>query len=376
MKRLHNMTLEEMLILKSENLRFLLNDTAHKTGKDCWLYAPKNTESKVCIVAHIDTVFDDGFSKWGNRTWNTTTKKWDTITAINPPKRVFHDRQKGVYWSPDGLGADDRAGVFAGFHLFKHIPEKHRPFLLLTDYEEVGGKGAKEVFKAFPELQDVTMFIELDRQGADDIVTYQDEGQDFIEYLEGFGFTESSGSYSDVSTFCPEFMICGANLSIGYYRQHSEEEYLIESELWATVEKVKKICADNSQVWVMPEKKPFTSAHGYGNYSGYAGYSSNLLGTASNDLPYVCPECHINLTIREVEEDEMCPYCYTEVTNKNNDAVTAELDNTEDCLYCGKTLWPEEIKKDKDGDVCCEACLNFYSVGNRGDTVKTALRGI
>ena len=41
------------------------------------------------LVAHVDTVFPE------------------------PPEDIYYDREKGVMWSPQGLGADDRAGVFA-----------------------------------------------------------------------------------------------------------------------------------------------------------------------------------------------------------------------------------------------------------------------
>lgn len=352
MKRLNKMTLENLLTIKSEPLRTLLDETAHETGKDCWLYKPVNTQSKVCIVAHIDTVFDDDFSRYqtwsSGKQWNSTTKQWEEKEIVSKPRRVFHDEKKGVFWSPDGLGADDRAGMFAGLHLFNTIPEEHRPFLLLTDYEEVGGVGAKEVYRAFQsDLQDVTMFIELDRQGADDIVTYQDEGKDFIEYLEGFGFSEAFGSYSDISTFCPEFMICGANLSIGYYRQHTKEEYLIESELWATVEKVKKICADNSKVWVMPEKV---------SYLPVSSYEQNRRGIPS----FECPECGTFLTLSEVC-DGLCPFCYTEIDIQDGKAVAVEENaplevDYINCSYCSTTIFPEDFRNDDEGWPICLQC--------------------
>ena len=43
----------------------------------------------IALVAHMDTVFKV------------------------PVSDLYYDRLKGVLWSPDGLGADDRAGIFA-----------------------------------------------------------------------------------------------------------------------------------------------------------------------------------------------------------------------------------------------------------------------
>ena len=40
----------------------------------------------------------------------------DTVTELldkKPPEEIFYDSEAQVMWSPDGLGADDRAGVFA-----------------------------------------------------------------------------------------------------------------------------------------------------------------------------------------------------------------------------------------------------------------------
>ena len=42
----------------------------------------------VMLVAHMDTVFK------------------------TPPKNIYYDRRQRVMWSPQGLGADDRAGIF------------------------------------------------------------------------------------------------------------------------------------------------------------------------------------------------------------------------------------------------------------------------
>ena len=42
----------------------------------------------IALVAHLDTVFK------------------------TPVSKLYYDRQEGVLWSPDGLGADDRAGAY------------------------------------------------------------------------------------------------------------------------------------------------------------------------------------------------------------------------------------------------------------------------
>ena len=60
----------------------------------------------VAIVAHLDTVF------------------------TTPPENIFYDRVKNVMWSPDGLGADDRAGIWAIIKIIKTT--KLRPHIIFT----------------------------------------------------------------------------------------------------------------------------------------------------------------------------------------------------------------------------------------------------
>ena len=49
----------------------------------------------IALVAHMDTVFK------------------------TPAYELFYDRKKNVMWSPTGMGADDRAGVFSILQLLR-----------------------------------------------------------------------------------------------------------------------------------------------------------------------------------------------------------------------------------------------------------------
>ena len=74
----------------------------------------------IALVAHMDTVF------------------------THPAENMFYDERKGVLWSPEGLGADDRAGVFS---ILKILQENLRPSVILTTDEEKGGIGALALSK-------------------------------------------------------------------------------------------------------------------------------------------------------------------------------------------------------------------------------------
>jgi hypothetical protein len=187
-------------------------------------------------VAHADTVF----------------KK--------PPQRIFYDKQKNVMWSPEGLGADDRAGVFA---IIQIIKSGLRPTVIITTDEEKGGIGASALVRNMPKPPtDLKYIIQLDRQGSMDCVFYDCLNKEFEEYVESFGFVTDFGSFSDISVLCPAWRVAGVNLSIGYYDEHSVSETLYIGHMNSTILKVKNMLRDakraDSYIYIEnPRKKWF-----------------------------------------------------------------------------------------------------------------------
>ncbi len=168
----------------------------------------------IALVAHMDTVFD------------------------KPVENMFYDARKNVIWSPEGLGADDRAGVFA---IIQIIRSGLRPHIILTTDEEKGCLGAAELCEIKNPFKKLQYIIELDRRGANDCVFYDCESPEFVEYIESFGFVENWGSFSDICEICPAWGVAGVNLSVGYKDEHSYSELLYVSHLLATIDKVKKM---------------------------------------------------------------------------------------------------------------------------------------
>lgn len=169
----------------------------------------------VTIVAHLDTVFKE------------------------PVSEIYYDERKNVMWSPEGLGADDRAGVFA---IVKIIRAGHKPHIILTTDEEMGGLGAEALVRSVPQpFAEMKYIIELDRRGTNDCVFYDCENPAFVEYVESFGFIENFGSYSDICEICPVWKVAGVNLSIGYQDEHSIAETLHISPFLSTIDKVIKM---------------------------------------------------------------------------------------------------------------------------------------
>jgi len=192
-------------------------------------------DSPICIVAHMDTVRDP------------------QLQVGEKPRHEFHAgkvynlvQNRNVLRNSTGvLGGDDRAGVFACIDLVRRCRKEKLPMpsVILTNGEESGGKGvrvfvATEVFKKY-DNRNTRLFVEMDRQGCNDWVTYGTKlPTEVINYVESFGFRSSHGSYSDIADLQEEYLIPAVNLSIGYYQQHSANEYMHIDEMYMTIGRV------------------------------------------------------------------------------------------------------------------------------------------
>lgn len=209
---------ESLAGLTQESLRKTLSSFLKKKYKKVTItkdYVYAQGDIPIALVAHMDTVF----------------KK--------PPTEVYYDKQKNVMWSPQGLGADDRAGVFA---ILKIIQSGLRPAVIFTTDEESGALGAEAMTKAYKDApQEFKYIIQLDRRGTNDCVFYDCANKKFEAYVESFGFVTNWGSFSDISVLCPAWGIAGVNLSIGYMNEHQEIETLHVSHMMRTISLVKKM---------------------------------------------------------------------------------------------------------------------------------------
>ena len=215
LKQITSLNKKAMLINMASYLKKKYNNNIVATQD--YLYATGNIP--VALVAHLDTVFPI------------------------PTYEVYYDREEQVIWSPQGLGADDRAGILA---IIKLVRDGYRPHLVLTMDEELGAIGAGSLVAAhlkhpFPDLKYI---IQLDRRGSEDCVFYDCENDLFSMYIESFGFKTAIGTFSDISVICPSWGIAGVNLSVGYYDEHSYVETLHVRDFLTTYNKVRNMLDD------------------------------------------------------------------------------------------------------------------------------------
>lgn len=184
-------------------------------------------EAPIMLIAHLDTVHKDCV------------------------KQICKTQNGNILMSPQGIGGDDRCGVFA---LVKaHNAAKKKPWLLFTCDEEAGGIGANTFCTHHGEgklpkgLDDLKMLVEIDRKGEKDAVYYDCANDAFEKYITSKGFETQWGSFSDISVIAPELGTAAVNLSSGYYNAHTFHEYINRNHLNVTIKKVGTMIADAAQ---------------------------------------------------------------------------------------------------------------------------------
>lgn len=314
---------KQICSMSQKGLKDSLSDMIHKKYDDVietdqYIYAIGDIP--ITLVAHMDTVFKF------------------------PAKEFYYDREANVVWSPDGGGADDRAGVFAILYILK---SHFRPSIIFTTDEEKGCIGAEALTTDIPmALTETKYIVQLDRRGKDDCVFYDCYNQEFEKYVNHFGFKTAIGSFSDISIICPFWKIAGVNLSVGYFNEHSTAEYLNVGYLFNTITKVIRMLndAENAKQHIYiesPWMKQYGYAYGYGStlMDGYGPGESEMMKCGhcghyydeyemfpvktNGTMTFYCPDC--------IADDHIhwCKYC--------QDAFYAEGDEVL-CPDCVKLI--------------------------------------
>lgn len=165
-----------------------------------FIYAPGTVP--VLLIAHMDTVHKQ------------------------PAKTVCISTDGNTVMSPEGIGGDDRAGIYIILRLLEQV----NCHILFCEDEEIGGIGASK-FANSRIKPDVNYIVEFDRRGSDDAVFYDCDNKDFTDFVCQFGFKERFGSFSDISIIAPALGIAAVNLSAGYYCEHTKGEYVRMDEV-------------------------------------------------------------------------------------------------------------------------------------------------
>lgn len=187
-----------------------------------WIFGIHD-ERDVLLTAHLDTVHKE------------------------PVREVKSGFLKGkeVLFSPQGIGGDDRCGVFLILELLEQ--GCRQPVLFCHD-EEIGGIGSASFCKNPGSseitglMEEVKFIIELDRANRNDAVYYDCDNKDFSDFVETtIPYEFAFGSFSDISNLAPQFKVAAVNLSCGYYNPHTLQEYVVLDEMLDTLKYTKQL---------------------------------------------------------------------------------------------------------------------------------------
>ena len=215
-------------------------------------------EDPVIVCAHLDTVFNE------------------------PPINIFVDKDARVMWAPKGLGADDRAGVYAIMTL---LMDGYKPTVIFTTGEEIGCIGAISLINNFAScpVEGIKCIIQLDRRGCTDAVYYACKNKQFEDWVSLYGFSTEQGTFTDISVICPNWGIAGVNLSVGYYNEHTKQEFLRYNELEYTIWNVQKMIKD---LRALDEEFIYVKDPNQTGWYNYIVPSCDFCGTPLNKMYY------------------------------------------------------------------------------------------
>lgn len=189
----------------------------------------------VLLVAHMDTVHKETCKKIVNK--------------------------KGKLSSPQGIGGDDRCGVY----IIAEIVKELHCSVLLCENEEIGCIGAKlfTETKYVKELG-VNYMVEFDRKGNNDAVYYSCDNKEFKEFVESAtAFKEAPGSYSDISKLMPAAHLAAVNLSSGYYNPHTIDEFVVFDEMRDIIDEAKNLITTECEHPFEYVEKKYTKSTNY-----------------------------------------------------------------------------------------------------------------
>ena len=226
----------------------------------------KNYVKQKLQVTHGKAIVEDGFVYAQGKFPVLLVAHMDTVHH-SLPSVIVYDETEDVISSPQGIGGDDRCGVYAVFEILK----KFNCSVLFTEDEEIGGVGARKFANSdlVSEL-DFNYIIEFDRANANDAVFYECANDEFEAFITLDFYKTAYGTYSDICEVAPALGCAAVNLACGYYKAHTKDEYVVLSEMEASIQAACAILERTTESdkfeYVEDEERSLRYYGGYSNY--------------------------------------------------------------------------------------------------------------
>ena len=273
----------------------------------------------------------------------------DTVHDINNNARVVHLEDNLLAIDINtmeryGIGGDDKVGIYITFAMLEHFESFKAVFFL---DEESGCTGSSKA--DFTYFEDCSIVLQCDRRGYDDFVTnisgtiLSDETlhNDIDHILTKYNRTKVHGGITDVGQIAENSTVQVANMSCGYYKPHTNNEYIVISEVESTKQMCMEILQTTShQLYRITSDRisyGYNAYHwdydydfrGWGNYGNYGGFKDFNKGKAKSahsvqDDNYKttldCPNCnHNDVWYDSYEDSHFCLSCHTYIDTPPRD---------------------------------------------------------
>ena len=262
--------------------------TCDKPGN---IYVTKGvSETYPCIVAHLDQVQDRHSKDF------TTYEAEDIIIGFSPKRR-----------EQQGLGADDKCGIWIGLRCLLEFDAIKLAFFV---GEEIGCKGSSAADMDF--FTDCRFVIEPDRRESKDLITQigwqQMCSEEFLQDTgyKDFGYEVTDGMMTDIETLKERGLnVSCINLSCGYYKPHTDQEFVHKPALRNCLDFVRHIISTCTKAYPhVDEDSLYDLSCWERYYSDYYDDIYELLGTCP-ELSYEDIEIRLGEQYGMVEESEL-----------------------------------------------------------------------
>lgn len=245
----------------------------------------KKTLAETLTETYTDIVSADGFLFARGEYPVLLVAHLDTVHKTLPSS-IYFDRKSGALSAPEGIGGDDRAGIYIVLELVRRF----NCSVLFCEDEEIGGIGA-EAFIRSPVAASVRpdFIIEFDRKGAKDAVFYDCDTPDFTAFVTAEFFREEWGSFSDISVIAPALGVAAVNLSCGYHSPHTLAETVHPAEVDAIIEAAAAMLARHTEGTAYPyTERKYTPRGGYFGGGWWDSYGYGYGGAAKARRAWYC----------------------------------------------------------------------------------------
>lgn len=199
-----------------------------------YIFAVGNTST--LLIAHLDTYYD------------------------TYPQTMLSD--KGILWSPEGIGANGRCGVYTALEVTKRMDIGKKPSLLFVTSKSTRKKGPKGLYRFMAEFPNrhfkVTHALELNQKGYKEFVVYEPESSAFTQAVaDQTGFVPLQGERPVTNYLGQVWQIPVCSIPMGY-KIGGGGEYIVKNHLSNAITQVTALLKSGALQTDLYDLKPRT----------------------------------------------------------------------------------------------------------------------